>query len=164
MNFVILIAALSAMNSQLYITTRMMFSLARAGQAPRRFGELGARGTPVAALLLSATGIALATLLNVLFPDTSFTLMMAISMFGAMFTWLMIFVTHLYFRRRHAHEQLAFRMWGYPYSSVAGAVLMAAILLTTFFTAEFRMTLVYGIPLLLLLSVCYWNFGTKPIT
>src|SRR5438874_91581 len=36
-NFVILVAALSAMNSQLYITTRMMFSLSRAGHAPRRF-------------------------------------------------------------------------------------------------------------------------------
>ena len=166
-NFVILVAALSAMNSQLYITTRMMFSLARAGQAPRRFGEIGRRGTPVAALLLSSIGIALATLLNILFPDTAFTLMMAISMFGAMFTWLMIFVTHLFFRRRHAVGQvpdLPFRMWGYPYSSVAGAVLMAAILVTTFFTAEFRMTLVYGIPLLVLLSVLYWNFGPKPIT
>ena len=38
MNFVILIAALSAMNSQLYISTRMMFSLSRAGQAPRAWG------------------------------------------------------------------------------------------------------------------------------
>ena len=75
MNFVILVAALSAMNSQLYITTRMMFSLARAGHAPRRFGELSARGTPVSALLLSSIGIALATVLNVLFPDASFTLM-----------------------------------------------------------------------------------------
>ncbi len=46
-NFVILVAALSAMNSQFYITTRMMFSLARAGYAPRRFGELSARGIPV---------------------------------------------------------------------------------------------------------------------
>ena len=163
-NFVILVAALSAMNSQLYITTRMMFSLARAGQAPRRFGELSRRGTPVSALLLSSIGIALATLLNVLLPDTSFTLMMAISMFGAMFTWLMIFVTHLYFRRLHTHEQLAFQMWGYPYTSVAGAVLMAAILLTTFFTAEFRMTLVYGIPLLLLLSFLYWKLQAKPST
>ena len=163
-NFVILVAALSAMNSQLYITTRMMFSLARAGQAPRRFGELSRRGTPVSALLLSSIGIALATLLNVLLPDTSFTLMMAISMFGAMFTWLMIFVTHLYFRRLHTHEQLAFRMWGYPYTSVAGAVLMATILLTTFFTAEFRMTLVYGIPLLLLLSFLYWKLEAKPST
>ena len=60
-NFVILVAALSAMNSQLYITTRMMFSLARAGYAPRRFGDLSARGTPVSALLLSSIGIALAT-------------------------------------------------------------------------------------------------------
>ena len=51
-NFVILIAALSAMNSQLYITTRMMFSLARAGYAPRRFGVLSRRGVPLQALLL----------------------------------------------------------------------------------------------------------------
>ncbi len=40
----------------------------------------------------------------------------------------MIFVTHLYFRRAHAGEPLAFRMWGYPYSSLLGAALMAAIL------------------------------------
>ena len=39
-NFVILIAALSAMNSQLYITTRMMFSLSRAGYAPKSMGAL----------------------------------------------------------------------------------------------------------------------------
>jgi L-asparagine transporter-like permease len=147
-NLVILVAALSAMNSQLYITTRMMFSLARAGDAPRVFGELSARGTPVSALLLSSIGIALATVLNVVFPDASFTLMMAISMFGAMFTWLMIFVTHLYFRRAHAGERPAFRMWGYPYTSLVGAGLMAAILLTTAFTNEFRMTLVYGLPVL----------------
>src|SRR5260370_23767448 len=128
------------------MTRRRMFSLARAGQARRGFGEIGRRGTPVAALLLSSIGIALATLLNILFPDTSFTLMMAISMFGAMFTWLMIFVTHLFFRSRHAHKQLAFRMWGYPYSSAAGAVLMAAILLTTFFTPPFRLALRYRLP------------------
>ena len=149
-NFVILVAALSAMNSQLYITTRMMFSLARAGHAPRRFGELSTRGTPVLALLLSSIGIALATVMSILFPNAAFTLMMAISMFGAMFTWLMIFVTHLYFRRAHAGEKSAFRMWGYPYSSLLGAGLMAAILLSTAFTAKFRMTLIYGLPVLAL--------------
>ena len=142
MNFVILVAALSAMNSQLYITTRMMFSLARAGYAPRRFGQLSGRGIPLSALLLSSIGIALAAVLNVLFPDTAFTLMVAISIFGGLFTWMMIFVTHLYFRRAHGGKQLAFRMWGYPYASLLGAGLMAAILLTTAFTRVFRMTLV----------------------
>jgi L-asparagine transporter-like permease len=146
-NFVILAAALSAMNSQLYITTRMMFSLARAGYAPRRFGELSKRGTPVSALMLSSIGIALATVLNALFPDASFTLMMAISMFGAMFTWLMIFITHLYFRRSH-HQPFAI-------PSLVGATLMAAIMLTTAFTSEFRMTLVYGLPMLGALAIAW---------
>ena len=155
-NFVILVAALSAMNSQLYITTRMMFSLARAGHAPRRFGKLSARGTPVSALLLSSIGIAVATVLNVFLPDVAFTLMLAISILGAMLTWLMILVTHLYFRRAHARDRLAFRMWGYPYSSLLGAGLMAAILLTTAFTVQFRMTLLYGLPALALFCLAWW--------
>ncbi len=155
-NFVILIAALSAMNSQLYITTRMMFSLSRAGYAPRRFGELSARGVPVPALLLSTIGIAVATVLNAIYRDASFVLMMSISMFGAMFTWLMIFITHLSFRHRHSGAPLAFRMWGYPYSSLAGAALMAGIMVTTLFTREFKMTLICGMPFLLALSVIYF--------
>ncbi|MBR7514054.1 amino acid permease, partial [Mycobacterium tuberculosis] len=57
-NFVVLIAALSAMNSQLYITTRMMFSLSRAGHAPKALGEVNARGVPFGALMLSTLGIA----------------------------------------------------------------------------------------------------------
>jgi AAT family amino acid transporter len=161
-NFVILVAALSAMNSQLYITARMMFSLARAGYAPQRFGVLSKRGTPVSALLLSSIGIALATLLNVLFPKTSFTLIFAISMFGALFTWMMIFVTHLYFRRAHARQPLAFRMWGYPYTSLLGAALVLAILLTTAFTGQFRMTLVYGLPALGLFCLA-WRFRRQPV-
>jgi len=164
-NFAILIAALSAMNSQLYITTRMMFSLSRAGYAPRRFGELNARGIPLGALLLSTAGIAVATILNVLYPDASFTLMMSISMFGAMFTWLMIFITHLFFRRRHADEALGFRMWGYPYSSLAGAGLMIAALVTTAFTREFRMTLVCGVPFLVLLAaIFFFRYRHAPVS
>ena len=76
-------------------------------------------------------------------------------MFGPMFTWLMIFVTHLRFRHRHAGAKLAFRMWGYPYTSLLGAALMSAALITTLFTREFRPTLLYGIPFLFLLTVTY---------
>lgn len=161
-NFVILIAALSAMNSQLYITTRMMFSLSRAGYAPRRFGDVSARGVPLAALLLSSIGIALAAALNMLVPEASFTLMIAVSMFGALFTWLMIFVTHVFFRRKHP-APTAFRMWGYPYTSILGATLMLAILLTSAFTNEFRMTLAYGLPFLVALTIAYYvRFSGKP--
>lgn len=153
-NFVILVAALSAMNSLLYSTTRMMFSLSRAGYAPRRFGRLSSRGVPVAALLLSTTGIAIAAMLNAL-SRNAFLIMVSISMFGPMFAWLMIFITHLFFRGRHAHEPLAFRIWGYPYTTSAGVIFMAAAIVTTLFTREFRMTLVCGIPFLLLLAAIF---------
>ena len=155
LNLVVLIAALSAMNSQIYITTRMMFSLARAGFAPRSLGTLSARGVPLPALLLSTLGIALATVVYVLFPATAFTLMMSISMFGALFTWLMIFVTHLAFRRAHAGSRLAFRIPGAPFTTLLGILLLAAILLTTPFTVAFRLTLVYGLPFLALLTIVF---------
>jgi L-asparagine transporter-like permease len=156
-NFVILVAALSAMNSQLYITTRMMFSLSRAGYAPRRFGLLNRRGVPVQALLLSSLGIALATALSVLAPKSAFVLMIAISSFGAMFTWMMIFVTHYAFRRARVRSGLPlhFRMPGFPATTLLGAALMAAVLLTTAFTAAFRLTLRFGLPFLAVLALLY---------
>jgi AAT family amino acid transporter len=160
-NFIILIAALSAMNSQLYITSRMLFSLSRGGFAPRMLGKLSAHGVPVAALLASTLGIGLAVVLNIWYRERSFLLMLAISMFGPMFTWLMIFVTHFSFRRHHEGEALKFRMWGYPYTTVIGAGLMAAALVTTLFTQAFRPTLIYGVPFLILLSLAYALRGTR---
>jgi L-asparagine transporter-like permease len=155
-NFVILVAALSAMNSQLYITTRMMFSLARAGYAPRRFGALSGRGVPAQALLLSSIGIACATLLSVTAPRSAYLLMVSISAFGAMFTWMMIFITHFFFRRaRRAKPTAGFRMIGYPATTLLGATLMAAVLLTTAFTEAFRLTLVFGVPFIGVLCLLY---------
>ncbi|HEY0784788.1 MAG TPA: hypothetical protein VGD62_02890, partial [Acidobacteriaceae bacterium] len=97
----------------------------------------------------------LAAVLNVRYHERAFLLMLAMASFGAMFTWLMIFVTHLRFRRRHQGERLAFRMWGFPYTTLLGAGLMAAALVTTLFTEAFRPTLLCGIPFLALLSVGY---------
>ena len=162
-NFVILVAALSAMNSQLYGATRMLFSLSRAGFAPEALGRVSERGVPLAALALSTAGIALAAIVYVLRPDDAFTFMISIAIFGALFTWAMIFITHIHFRRRHPEGAAAFRMWGAPWTSIAGALLVVAILVTTLFTDEFRMTLVYGLPLLALLSGLYvWRFRKRP--
>lgn len=154
-NFVILTAALSAMNSQLYITARMLFSLSRAGFAPRALGRLSRNGVPVRALLVSTMGIGAAAVLNALYGERAFLLMLSLSIFGPMFTWLMIFVTHLRFRRHWRGRDLAFRMWGYPFTSLLGVSLMGGALLTTLFTPAFRPTLIYGVPLLVLLTAAY---------
>ena len=85
--------------------------------------------------------------------------MMAISMFGGMFTWLMIFVTHYFFRRsrdRAGKDKLAFQMWGFPWFTLLGAGLMLALMITTAFTQEFAMTLATGIPFLIVLCIFYF--------
>ena len=158
-NFVVLIAALSAMNSQLYITTRMMFSLSRGGYAHPAFGKLSSRGVPVTSLALSCVGIAIATILNIIEPKTSFMVMMAISMFGALFNWIMIFTTHWFFRRSWVAQgkaRLAFRMWGFPWLTVLGGVLVLAVLISTAFTDAFKMTLIIGVPAVVALSIVYF--------
>jgi L-asparagine transporter-like permease len=159
MNFVILVAALSAMNSQLYISTRMMFSLSRAGQAPKALGALTSKGIPFNALLVSTSGIAVAAVLSVVSPGRAFLIMVGVSVFGAMFTWMMIFVTHFFFRRARARDRsppARFRMWGFPFTTLLGAGLMAALLLTTAFTEAFRTTLAFGLPYLACLGLIYF--------
>jgi L-asparagine transporter-like permease len=167
LNLVLLVAALSAMNSQLYVTTRMMFSLARAGYAARALGELNARGVPLRPLLLSSAGIAVAAALNVLAPKSAFIVMVSISAFGSMFAWLMIFITHLAFRRAQARSHAppgAFRMRGFPVTTLLGATLMVAVLVTTLFTPEFRLTLLCGVPALLVFALIYavWYRAVAP--
>ena len=159
-NAIILIAALSAMNSQLYITSRMLFTLARARQAPGLFGSLTARGVPVPALLASTAGIAVAALLNALYPQRAFLLLFAISCFGPMFAWLTIFVTHIAFRRRHTPAAGDFRAPGFPATTYLGATLMAAALLSTPFIPAFRPTLLYGLPFLAILTLI-WLLNEK---
>ncbi|MCM3755062.1 efflux RND transporter permease subunit, partial [Bacillus licheniformis] len=141
----------------------MMFSLSRARLAPAVFGRLGANGVPRAALWISTSGVAVAAVLVAVAPDTAFTVMMAIAMFGALFTWLMIFVTHLRFRSQYRGPALAFRMWGHPFGSLLGAGLVAAILLTTAFTREFRMTMVVGVVFVVLLFLQGWRPSIIPI-
>lgn len=162
LNLVVLVAALSAVNSQLYISSRMLFSLAEAGYAPRALTRLSAQGVPRRALFVSSAGIAIAFVVTALAPQRAFTSMMAVATFGAMFTWMMIFVTHLGFRRRF-RGPLPFRVLAYPASPLLGAVLMLAMLVTTAFVPGFELTLLCGLPFLLLLTVLYFAFLRRRI-
>lgn len=158
MNFIILTAALSAMNSQLYASTRMVFSLSEQKQAPAFFRKVSRKGVPVRALLISTLGIFLAAGIKVVLPDTSYAFMMGISMFGAIFTWFMVFISHLFFRRnweKTGGRQLPVKMYGYPYLTILGAILLLALTVTTWFTESFKIVLQFGIPWLIFLCVTY---------
>ena len=144
MNGVVLLAALSSANANIYLIARTLFSLARAGFVPRRLGAVSERGAPVAALLVSSAGLAVAVLVRALWPQSAYVWFFGAALFGALFVWLMIFVTHI-----------AFRAPRVPIASCAGAVLIAAILVSTWWVPDLRSTLVAGGPWLLLLAIGY---------
>jgi AAT family amino acid transporter len=157
--FVVITAAASSMNCNFYLVSRMMFSLARGGYAPEAFGRLSKRGVPVPALLASAGGLAIAFGVSLLYPHTAFVLLYGVSLFGILFVWLMIFVTHLRFRTQWeaaGGRALPARMPGYPYTSILGAAAMVAILLTTWWVQDMRIALIAGLPWLGLLTIAYF--------
>ncbi|MFE4813123.1 amino acid permease [Peribacillus simplex] len=158
MNFIILTAAISAMNSQLYASTRMIFSLSEQKQAPALFQKVSNKGVPVMALLISTLGIFLAAGVKVLLPDTSYAFMMGISMFGAIFTWFMVFISHLFFRKRWERSggrKLPVKMYGFPYLTILGAILLFALTVSTWFTGPFKIVLQFGVPWLIFLCIVY---------
>src|SRR4029077_5291474 len=123
MNFVVLSAALSSSNANLYLITRTLFSLARSGFVPPRLGAGTGHGAPVNALLVSSLGLWVAVLVRALWPDSAYLWFFGVALFGALFVWLVIFVTHIAYRRSAAG--------GRPWGSYTGAVLIAAILIST---------------------------------
>ncbi|MGJ7905132.1 amino acid permease [Actinopolyspora sp. H202] len=159
MNFVILTAALSAMNTNLYVTARMTYSLARDGYAPRWFAGLSGQGTPRRALLLSAVGLALAAAVSAFAPSSAFPVLLGIALFGALLTWLIIFASQLAFRHKRAAAGLPsspVRLPGAPFTTVLAMLFVLAVLLTTPFTAQFGMAWKAGLPFVALLLLAYW--------
>ena len=157
MNFVVLTAALSSVNCDLYLTARMLFSLSRGGYAPEVLGRLSKRGVPVPALLASSVGMLGAVFLEHWFQGSAYIYMLGTAFFGGIFVWLMIFVTHLAFRRRAAQvldPRTRFAPPG-PWSSLFGLLAMTAVLFSTWWVPGLRITLTAGLPWLLLISVCY---------
>jgi L-asparagine transporter-like permease len=81
--------------------------------------------------------------------------MISIASFAELFVWLMIFVTHLVFRRRHIAVAGDLRMFGAPWTTLMGATLLLAVMITSVFTPGFRSMLLYGVPFLGLLTLLY---------
>ncbi len=154
MNFVVLTAALSSINTNLYLTSRMLFSLARGGYAPAAFGRLGARGTPLPALLASTAGMGVAAVAAKLIPGNAFVFLFGLSIFGGLYVWAQIFATHLAYLRGHPGPDAP--AWRYA-ASATGLALMLFVIATTWWVPDLRVTLESGIPWLLLLTIA-WRF------
>lgn len=159
-NFVILTAILSAANSGLYASGRMLWSLANQRTLPAYFSKVNKRGIPLNALIFSMLGGLLALLSSVIAPDTVFVALSAISGFAVVVVWLSICASHYRFRRAflrsgQAIEELEYRAPWYPLTPILGFVLCLLACIGLAFDPEQRIALYCGLPFV---AVCYITY------
>ena len=147
MSIVILTAVLSALNSGLFASSRMLMALARRGDAPTALSRLDVRGVPVAAILASTAFGYLTVIMSYVSPDRIFAFL--VNSYGtvAIFVYVLIAIAELKLRRRlerEAPERLRVRMWGYPWLTRIVIIAMLAIVAAMAVIPEQRVALVFG--------------------
>lgn len=161
MNFVVISAALSSMNTNIYLSSRMLFSLSRGRYAPAFLGRLSANGTPVGAILVSGGCVLIAASISKLTP-LAYNYLFGIAIFGAITVWMFILVSHLSFRRFHKAEDLPVRMPFFPVLQIIGLLLLSAILVTMALDTEFwNIAIIVGVPWLILISAAYFIWKAR---
>jgi L-asparagine transporter-like permease len=158
MNFVVLTAALSSVNTNLYLSTRMFYSLGRGGYAPEWMGKVSGNGVPHRALVASTAGIIAAILLAIFAPKNAFLTLYGTAVAGMLFVWLVILSTHLRFRQAISRERLSslpMRLWAHPLFTGIGILLILAIACTTFFLDGLQWSVPAFSVFLVLISILY---------
>jgi L-asparagine transporter-like permease len=158
MNLVVITAALSSSNTDLYLSTRMLFSLSRGSYAPRWLGQLTQAGVPIYALAASTGGMAAAILLSIYAPKGAFLLLYGVAVAGMFFVWTVILITHLRFRRSIGNagaRKLPLRLRAHPLPTLAGIAALIAIAATTFFVTGLQYTIPAFAVFLFLITLLY---------
>lgn len=171
LNFVCLTAVMSVYNSGLYANSRMLYSLAKQGNAPAYLGKLTRRGVPAAGVITSAIIIAIAVVVVFVWPEFAFNYLMSIATIAAAINWTMIMITEIHFRRvvaagngpaelkglksKEALDKIAFKL---PFARVMPYIViafMALVVVLMCFSASYRIAVVAGVIWLIVLFAAY---------
>jgi GABA permease len=131
MNAVVLIAVLSALNSGIYITSRMLFGLANHGHAPQWTVQTNRRGVPARAIVVATVFGYLGVLGAIISPDDIFAFLLNSSGAVMLFVYILIAASELRMRRqleRTDPEALQIKMWAFPYLTWLAILSMVAVL------------------------------------
>ncbi|KPB18708.1 amino acid permease [Pseudomonas amygdali] len=164
LNIVVISAAVSAINSDIFGAGRMMYGLARDGQAPASFARLSRHGVPWMTVLVMGIALLGGVLLNYLIPKDVFLLIASLATFATVWVWLMILLTQVAMRRsmnRDEAAQLKFAVPFWPYGPAAAIVFMLFIFGVLGYFPDNRAALIVGAIWIVLLLIAY-GLWVKP--
>ncbi|GAA2962858.1 amino acid permease [Ligilactobacillus murinus] len=133
MNAVILTSVLSAANSGMYASTRMLYALGIDGDAPKMFARVNSRGIPIFALI-GTTIVGLLTFLASIFGNQVYTFLVSASGLTGFIAWIGIAVSHYRFRRAfkaqgHDLSELKYKAKWFPFGPLLALVLCILVII-----------------------------------
>ncbi|TKJ81508.1 proline-specific permease ProY [Pseudomonas sp. CFBP13509] len=158
LNIVVISAAVSAINSDIFGAGRMMYGLAQQGQAPKGFARLSRQGVPWMTVVVMGAALLGGVLLNYLIPENVFLLIASIATFATVWVWLMILFTQVAMRRSMTKEQVAelkFPVPFWPYAPAAAIVFMLFVFGVLGYFPDTQAALLVGAVWIVLLVVAY---------
>ena len=158
LNIVVISAAVSAINSDIFGAGRMMYGLAQQGQAPKGFAQLSRQGVPWMTVVVMGAALLGGVVLNYLIPENVFLLIASIATFATVWVWLMILFTQVAMRRSMTKEQVAelkFPVPFWPYAPAAAIVFMLFVFGVLGYFPDTQAALLVGAVWIVLLVVAY---------
>lgn len=165
MNAVILTSVLSSANSGMYASTRMLYSLAHEGYAPKAFGRTTHNGIPMLALCATTVIAALTFISSIAGPQIYLWLVAASGLTGFI-AWIGIAISHFRFRRAfikqgHDLSELKYHAKWFPIGPLLALILCIGVIIgqdpgsfANFNWEQIGVTYI-SVPLVLILYIVY---------
>ncbi len=158
LNIVVISAAISAINSDVFGAGRMLYGMAQSGQAPAVFTKVSKNGVPWMTVVVMAGVLLLGVVLNYFIPKNIFLIIASIATFATVWVWLMILVSQIAMRRKLSTEEikaLDFPVIGWPYAPAFAVIFMLFILAMMAYFPDSRPAIYVGIGWLIILWIAY---------
>jgi proline-specific permease ProY len=158
LNFVVITASLSAINSDVFGVGRMLHGMAEQGHAPKVFSRISKRGIPWVTVVVMMMALLVAVYLNYIMPGKVFLVIASLATFATVWVWIMILFSQIAFRRRLSQDEvkaLAFPLRGGIATSVFGIIFLFFIIGLIGYFPDTRVSLYVGIIWIALLLVGY---------
>lgn len=164
MNIVVFISVLSVLNSGLYTSSRMLYSLAQKGEAHRIFLQVNKRGVPVWAVLASTCFAYICAIFKFVSPDKLFAFLANSSGGVSMLVYIFIAVSHIRMRRKIEKENpgaLKVKMWLFPYLTYATIIVLLGVFVAQAFIEDMRLQFYLTSLIAVLVIASYFVFYRK---
>lgn len=157
LNVVVITAAISAINADIFGAGRVLNGLAKERLAPKFMAKTSG-DVPVVTTAVLILVLIVGVVLNALVPEKIFTIFASLATFATVFVWLMILLSHVASRRGLSSEQVAALTYRVPLWPV-GQYFSIFMILVAFgvlaWVEEFRVSLVTGAGFIVVMSVLY---------